>query len=285
MNHLRFYRQALCLLFLSFVFAGIAAAQSAERKLGELPLVEICPGVSLHIISPEPISKVDVSSPAIAGDLLEKNVLRLKVIPDSAYLLLRQASSTVVVTILGETFIAQYQLCFVPPGLEGVPTLVNILPEHCQPLELSGIGLSTPMMKSHAIQLLAKRQSAPVRRAEAYGVEARLNQVCTVGDYVFLDISFENRTALKYSIDELRFKIEDRKITKATNSQSVEIEPIWSLYQSHNFKRNYRNIFVLKKLTFPENKVLNIELTEKQVSGRTVVLKVKYGDLLKADTF
>ncbi|MEJ2881061.1 DUF4138 domain-containing protein [Pedobacter sp. GR22-6] len=285
MNHLRFIKQALCLLFLFFIFAGVAAAQSAERKLGELPLVEISSGVSLHIVSPEPISKVDVSSPAIAGDLLEKNVLRLKLIPDSAHLLLRQASSTVVLTIIGETFIAQYQLCFVPPGLEGIPALVNILPEHCQPLEVSGVGLSTPMMKSHAIQLLAKRRSVPIRKAEAYGLEARLNQVYTVGDYIFLDISFENSTALKYSIDELRFKIEDRKIVKATNAQSIEIEPIWQLYQSHNFKRNYRNIFVLKKLTFPENKVLNIELTEKQVSGRTVVLKVRYGDLLKADTF
>ncbi|MNL69597.1 hypothetical protein D3C87_1944770 [compost metagenome] len=67
--------------------------------------------------------------------------------------------------------------------------------------------------------------------------------------------------------------------------QSVEIEPLWQLYPISSFKRNYRNIFVLKKMTFPENKVLNIELTEKQFSGRSITLKVKYGDILKADTF
>ncbi|RDC54339.1 conjugative transposon protein TraN [Pedobacter chinensis] len=279
-------RSLLAFLF-SFSFLAVAthAQHSALVKLNSLPRIEITHGVSLHIVSPEPIQKVDVSSHALAGDLLEANVLRLKVIPDSAYLLLRTPDASVVVTVIGESFIAQYQLCFVPPGLGLTPTLLNIMPEHCQPLDISGVDLSTPAMKVHALSLLKSRMSAAIRSADGYGIRTRLNQVYTLGEYIFLDLSFENRTGLKYNIDELRFKIEDKKITKATNVQSAEVKPVWQLYPNTPFKRNYRNIFVLKKMTFPENKVLNIELTEKQISGRTVTLKVKYGDILKADTF
>lgn len=253
--------------------------------LNNLPRLEITSGISLHVLSPEPIRKVDISSHALAGDLLEPNVLRLKVIPDSAFLLCRSVDAPVVVTVIGETFIAQYQFCFGSPGLGLTPTLLNITPEHCQPLIIDGISMSTPVMKGHALNLLVNRGAPSIQKADAYGIRAQLNQVYTLGDYIFLDLSFDNRTGLRYSIDELRFKIEDKKITKATNVQSVEIEPLWQLYPISSFKRNYRNIFVLKKMTFPENKVLNIELTEKQFSGRSITLKVKYGDILKADTF
>lgn len=276
----------LAFLFSFFLSAFDALAQQrAISTLNNLPRIEITSGISLHIVSPEPIQKVDISSHALVGDLLESNVLRLKIVPDSVYLLLRTPDASVVVTVIGETFIVQYQLCFSPPGLGLTPTLLNISPEDCHPLEVSGLGLSTPAMKVHALSLLKNRSTSAIRKADGYGVCTRLNQVYTLGEYIFLDLSFENRTGLRYSIDELRFKVEDKKITKATNAQSVEIAPVWQLYPLTSFNRNFRNIFVLKKMTFPENKLLNIELTEKQISGRTITLKVKYGDILKADTF
>jgi hypothetical protein len=96
-------------------------------------------------------------------------------------------------------------------------------------------------------------------------------------------VAFQNKTNLAYDIDELRFKIEDKKITKATNVQSLEIKPEWQLYKQPSFKKEYHNIYVFKKVTFPDNKILNVELSEKQISGRTLTLKIRYGDLLKAD--
>lgn len=106
----------------------------------------------------------------------------------------------------------------------------------------------------------------------------------TAGDHIFLDITYYNQSNLPYQIDEQRFKIEDKKITKATNVQSVEIKPVWQLYPSSAFKKQYRNVYVLQKATFPGNKVLNIELTEKQISGRVLTLQMKYKDILNADS-
>ena len=103
-------------------------------------------------------------------------------------------------------------------------------------------------------------------------------------DYIFLDISFKNKTNLKFDLDQLRFKIEDKKITKATNVQSIEIEPEYQLFNPESFEKKYRNIYVFKKITFPNSKVFTIELAESQISGRTLTLQVKYSDLLAADT-
>src|SRR3546814_14573918 len=109
-------------------------------------------------------------------------------------------------------------------------------------------------MKLHALSILSARNRKPVRKSNAYGIEMRLNGIYTVGDYLFLDIGLHNRTNLAYSVDELRFSVDDRKIARATNVQSVEIITIWQLYPITGFKKIHRNIFVLKSLTFHKNK-------------------------------
>lgn len=139
-------------------------------------------------------------------------------------------------------------------------------------------------MQDFAIQILQKPSGKSVRKAKAFGLKAKLNHVYAAGDHIFLDITYFNNSNLPYDVDEQRFKIEDKKITKATNVQSVEIKPVWQLYPNSIFKKQYRNIYVLKKVTFPGNKLLNIELTEKQISGRVLTLEMKYSDILKADS-
>ena len=54
---------------------------------------------------------------------------------------------------------------------------------------------------------------------------------------------------------------------------------------AESFKYGYRNVIVLKKLTFPNDKVLTIELSEKQISGRTIYMNIDYEDVLSADSF
>ena len=42
---------------------------------------------------------------------------------------------------------------------------------------------------------------------------------------------------------------------------------------------------VKPKMTFPNDKVLTIELSEKQISGRNISLNIDYEDVLNADNF
>ncbi|MGM9778503.1 MAG: DUF4138 domain-containing protein, partial [Prevotella sp.] len=55
--------------------------------------------------------------------------------------------------------------------------------------------------------------------------------------------------------------------------------------QTKSFQRGYRNVVVIKKMTFPNDKVLTIQLSEQQISGRTIEMTIDYEDVLAADSF
>lgn len=257
---------------LFFLLALCASSLFAQDKL---PVVYLPENLTIHFISPEPIQYVDISSKDLIGDLPIKNVLRLK-LRDSVKSFLGS-----VITVAGEKFIAQYRLL---AGYPGVPTEINIVPNDMSPLDISGIGLSQNQLKGLALSLIAKSPDKRMEKVKAFGIKGRLNHVYTVGDYIFLDIGYHNKTNLKYDIADFRFKVDDKKVTKAANNQSVEVKPEFVLFNSTAFSKNYRNIFVFKKMSFPGNKVLHAELSEKQLSGRIITLSISYQDILDADT-
>jgi len=263
----------------------LRAQQSHLVSVSEVPVIGISASVSLHFISPEKISYVDLSSSSLTGDLPEKNVLRIKAVPDSLTALISTGDAGLV-TIVGETFIAQYRLSFLSSSRpELVASQVDIIPDHMRPLDISGKGLSQNEMKINALSLLKRRGDGSRGKASGFGISLAVNHIYTLGDYIFLDLSLKNATNLIFEMDELRFKIEDRKINKSTNVQSVELKPVFELYPFERFTKSYRNIYVIKKATFPGDKVFNIELSEKQISGRNLRLSLRYADILSADTF
>ena len=88
------------------------------------------------------------------------------------------------------------------------------------------------------------------------------------------------------SIEEVsHLNVKNKKIEKSTNVQTIELRPALVLDRSTSFKKGYRNVIVLKKMTFPNDKVLTLELSEKQISGRTISLDLDYEDVLSADSF
>lgn len=244
----------------------------AQKKL---PVVYLPENLTIHFVSPEPIQYVDISTKELIGDLPIKNVLRLK-LRDSL-----KSFSGSVLTVAGEKFIAQYRLM---PGYPDVPTEINIVPADMRPLDISGIGLSQNQLKSLALSLISKSPGKRMEKVKAFGIKAQLNRVYTVDDYIFLDVACINKTNLRYDIADIRFKVEDQKVTKAANNQSVEIKPELVLFSRPTFSKYYRNIFVFKKISFPGNKVLHVELSERQMSGRVVILNISYKDILDADT-
>ena len=260
---------------------------SAVFSFGQALPVVLLPGLStFHFISPEPIQYVDISTQGIVGDLPLKNVLRIKRLPDSVrkFGMAVSGLEDAVVTVAGEKFIAQFRVSCVDqvPG-KVYPAQLEILPEHMRPLDVAGFGFSKSQLDRLASQMLFKKQLRNIARAKAFGIEGNVNHLSTMGDYIFLDLSFLNTTNLRYDTDEIRFKIEDEEVNKASTVQSIEIKPEFVLFGHPAFKRNYRNVFVFKKFSFPGHKVLKIGLSEKQISGRTLELKLKYKDVLEAD--
>lgn len=240
-----------------------------------LPVVYLPRDLTIHFISPEPIQYVDISTRSLAGDLPLKNVLRIRQKDSLA------AFTDAVVTIAGEKFIAQYHVL---RGASAATTEINIVPADTRPLDISGIGFSQNQLKTMALAVFAEKPRGKAEKVRAFGLAGILNHVYTAGDYIFLDISYKNKTRLRYDIEDLRFRIDDKKVNKAANAQSVELAPEFVLFPVPSFSKRYRNIFVFRKMSFPGNKVLLAELTEKQISGRILTLTIPYQDILDADT-
>ncbi|SDM83196.1 conjugative transposon protein TraN [Pedobacter antarcticus] len=280
-------KKILILLSMVFLLAfnGYSQGKIKDGTLqkSKLEKIYITQDVSLHFVSPEPIQYADISTKSMLGDLPVKNVLRIKFIPDSAKHYGFVNRSLGIVTIVGEKFIAQYDVWYTE-NEESVQTQIEILPKNTNPLDVGNIPMSQTDLHNYALQTLKKGTKTHAIRSSAYGMDAQVNNVYTVDDYVFIDVTYSNNTNLKYDVDEFRFKIDDKRITKATNVQSIEVKPVYQLYDKASFKRTYRNVFAFKKFTFPDNKVLAIELTEKQISGRVITLQLDYSDVLNADT-
>ena len=119
----------------------------------------------------------------------------------------------------------------------------------------------------------------------ANGMKAIVNNIYSIGDYFFIDYSLQNKTKIAYDIEEMRVKLTDKKEVKATNSQTIELTPAYSLNLAKRFKKKYRNVLVIPKLTFPDEKVLRIEISENQISGRVITMTIEYDDILNADGF
>lgn len=272
------------LLFLVIGTQLTVLGQKMEGALlrNNLQRVYIHEDISLHFISPEPIRYVDISTKKLVGNIPIENVFRIKAIKDSVEDFQGYNKSLGIITIIGQKFIAQYDLWYASGTME-IETQIEIQPRDTNPLDIGATPLSKNELRHFSIEASKRKKSKHGVYSTQYGITGRVNNVYTFDDYVFLDITYTNRTNLKFEIDQVRFKVSDKKITKATNVQDIELEQVYQLSDRKEFKGRYRNIYVLRKFSFPNNKVLSIELTESQISGRTLLLQLDFSDLLTAD--
>ena len=263
---------------MAVLLSGTAA--KAQQTYNEMEQLTVNEQVTTVITATEPIRFVDISTDKIAGDQPINNTIRLK--PKEAGH--EDGEVLAIVTIVTERYRTQYALLYTTRMQEAVTD------KEVQPMEMTSyrnpaVSLSTENMYRFAWQVwLSPARYRNVSRKE-HRMTMRLNNIYAVGDYFFLDFSIENRTNIRFDIDEIRVKLADKKVSKATNSQVIELEPEMELEQKKSFLHGYRNVLVVKKMTFPNDKVLTIEVSEKQISGRTIALNIDYEDVLCADSF
>lgn len=253
---------------------------NAQTTYEEMELITVNEQVTTVITATEPIRFVDISTDKVAGDQPISNTIRLK--PKEA----GHADGDVlaIVTIVTERYRVQYALIYTTRLQEAV-TDKEVQMEEQQPFHNPAVSLSTEDMYRFARQIW----TSPARYRDVsnrkHRMIMRLNNIYAVGEYFFIDFSVENRTDIRFDIDEIRVKLADKKVSKATNSQIIELKPEMMLEKTKSFLHGYRNVMVVRKMTFPNDKVLTIEMSEKQISGRTISVNIDYEDVLNADSF
>lgn len=253
---------------------------NAQTTYEEMELLTVNEQVTTVITATEPIRFVDISTDKVAGDQPISNTIRLK--PKEA----GHADGDVlaIVTIVTERYRVQYALIYTTRLQEAV-TDKEVQMEEQQPFHNPAVSLSTEDMYRFARQIWTSPAKYRDVSKRQHRMIMRLNNIYAVGEYFFIDFSVENRTDIRFDIDEIRVKLADKKVSKATNSQIIELKPEMMLEKTKSFLHGYRNVMVVRKMTFPNDKVLTIEMSEKQISGRTISVNIDYEDVLNADSF
>ena len=253
---------------------------NAQTTYEEMELLTVNEQVTTVITATEPIRFVDISTDKVAGDQPISNTIRLK--PKEA----GHADGDVlaIVTIVTERYRVQYALIYTTRLQEAV-TNKEVQMEEQQPFHNPAVSLSTEDMYRFARQIWTSPAKYRDVSKRQHRMTMRLNNIYAAGEYFFIDFSVENRTDIRFDIDEIRVKLADKKVSKATNSQIIELKPEMMLEKNMSFLHGYRNVMVVRKMTFPNDKVLTIEMSEKQISGRTISVNIDYEDVLNADSF
>ncbi|HET7117138.1 MAG TPA: conjugative transposon protein TraN [Hanamia sp.] len=284
---------SLCLsLFIHNIFAqtnkGNYTVLTSNISITEknINTATIPSNATVHFVSPEPIEYVDISSPDIQGDLPEKNIFRLR--PDADKI---HPGDKFTVTIVTQGYISTYKLTIADPlsndnSLRYGAYVISINPNDAVQVNQSDV-LSNQQCFDLAIKAIKKKRSIYDINTRGYGMKMYVTNIYSIGDYIMVRLEVKNKTRLQFDIDQIRFKIIDKHTVKATISQDIELKPVYSLYETDGgiITNRFNNFYIFKKFTYPSQKLLEIELTEKQYSGRRLNLKIEYNQILKSQQF
>ena len=271
-------RNLLGIMLLSGIF--ILPEANAQTTYEEMEQLTVNEQVTTVITASEPIRFVDISTEKVAGDQPIDNIIRLKP-KEGGH---EDGEVLAIVTIVTERYRTQYALLYTTRVREAVTDKEIQLRER-DAYNNPAVSMSTAEMIRFARRIWNSPAKIRNVATKAHRMTMRLNNIYSVGDYFFIDFSVENKTNIRFDIDEIRVKLADKKLSKATNAQVIELTPTLVLERGKVFRHGYRNVIVVKKMTFPNNKILTVEMTEKQISGRNICLNIDYEDVLAADSF
>ena len=224
------------------LITGIAVHLSANEK------IYINREVTTHIVMPENIKMVDISTTKIIGNQCTDNIVRIKPYLENDSISSEGYSENELLgtlTIIGERHIAQYDILYTESP-QYASTIYNVSYNETQSYINPEVSMPMAEIARYAWAVYGSRRKFNQIVSDKNGIRAYINNIYSIGDYFFLDYTLNN---------------------------------------TRKFKKDYRNVLVLPKLTFPEEKVLRLEISENQISGRVVVLTIEYEDILNADGF
>lgn len=152
-------------------------------------------------------------------------------------------------------------------------------------VKLKELGGETPLVVNRIMYTLYKKNKRDIRHigCKKYGIQTLLKGLYINNDLLYLHTSLRNSSDISFDIDYIRFKVVDKKVAKRTAMQENFIEPVrtYNRLITVDGKATVRNIFVLPKLTLPDDKLLVVEIYEKG-GARHQSFRIENTDLVAA---
>ena len=289
------------LIYLTLLAALFAAAKvmaqndGATSRQGLTPrTIEVGFTKTVHILFPAPVTYIDIGSMAIIAGKADgaENVVRVKAaVRDFA-----EETNLTVITEDGGfyTFDARYAenpatstieiAAAESPAAQSASASEPARADEGRVL-LREVGRERPATIKRVLSDIYRQNRADVKgiHTRKYGVEVEVRGIYVHNDVIYLHVQIANNTNISFEVDYRRFVVADRKAAKRTAQQQRIIEPLRvcndpSIVRGH---QRQRIVFALPKLTLEEDKILLLEIAEKD-GARHQYLEISSKELLGA---
>ena len=294
------------LIYLFLIVAAIAAAKVTAQTTPETP-AEIRPQhieagftKTVHILFPSPVTYIDIGSMDIIAGKADgaENVVRVKAA-------VRNFAAETNLTVITEdggffTFDVYYaenpavstlNLTVQEPQPESMkkPAAVGY-PQPTAPASegrvlLREVGREKPATIKRMLSDIYRQNRTDVKgiRTKKYGIGVEVLGIYVSNDVVYIHTCMYNDTNISFEVDSRRFIVADRKLTKRTAQQQTPLEILRvcndpAVVRGH---QRQRTVFALPKLTISDDKVLLLEIVEKN-GARHQTVEIAAKELLDA---
>ena len=294
------------LIYLFLIVAATAAAKVTAQTTQETP-AEIRPQrieagftKTVHILFPSPVTYIDIGSMDIIAGKADgaENVVRVKAA-------VRNFTAETNLTVITEdggffTFDVHYaenpavstvNLTVQEPQTEGVqkPDVAGDYQPTAPASEgrvlLREVGREKPATVKRMLSDIYRQNRTDVKgiRTKKYGIGVEVLGIYVSNDVVYIHTCMYNDTNISFEVDSRRFIVADRKLTKRTAQQQTPLEILRvcndpAVVRGH---QRQRTVFALPKLTISDDKVLLLEIVEKN-GARHQTVEIPAGELLDA---
>lgn len=152
-------------------------------------------------------------------------------------------------------------------------------------IRLHELGNETPVVVNRIMYTIYKRNASDIKDigCKKFGIQSLVKGIYIHNDLIFLHTSIKNTSNISFDIDNIRFRIADKKVAKRTAVQETFLEPvrIYNNIRTVDGKNTVRNVFTFPKFTIPDDKVLTVEIFERN-GGRHQSYVIENVDLVNA---
>lgn len=294
------------LIYLTLVVVLIVTVQSIAQTEGHAPQdirpVRIEAGFTktVHILFPSPVTYIDIGSMDIIAGKADgaENVVRIKAaVKDFAaetnltvitedggfysfdvYYAENPSVSTINLSLRQSGEAEQQQATRrdfpQPQGAEGEGRVL-----------LRNVGREKPATIRRVLSDIYRQNRTDVKgiHSKKYGIEVEVKGIYVHNDVIYIHAQIANATNISFEVDYRRFVVSDRKLAKRTAQQQTVVEPlrVCNDIGTVRGRQRQRMVFALPKLTISDDKVLVLEIVEKD-GARHQSVEISCKELLDA---
>ncbi|HMR83358.1 MAG TPA: conjugative transposon protein TraN [Niabella sp.] len=268
-------------------YAQQSATTTTKLNMGKVEpyQMEVTYNKTSHLIFPAAIRYVDLGSEYLIAGKAEdaENVLRVKASARD----FDEETNFSVITDDGRFYNFNVFYSPNPPTMNyDLLTMQKISSrENSNDVLFEELGKNPPSLAGLILETIYKKNKRIVKHigSKSYGIQFLLKGIYVHNGKFYFHAELRNKSNVPFNIDFVNFKVADKKVARRTVVQEKPMVPLRLYKPLDEIAGNTveQNVFLLDQFTIADDKVLIIEIFEKN-GGRQQTLQVENSDLVNA---